>query len=116
MASHVERVIDFLERCQNHADMPKMLSEDIQWAIDIISANNLYGTGGNNLVLDVQRPEIKAWKTLINLEWIPTNEEEMNRLKKYEESYKLNDQKKKKVAIRQAKKDDDQKPFNPEDT
>jgi hypothetical protein len=80
--------------------MPKMLAEDIQWAIDVISANNLYGTGGNSMVLDLQRPEIRAWKTLINLEWIPTNEEEMNRLKEFEDAHKLDSQKKRKAHIK----------------
>ena len=92
-----------------------MLAEDIQWAIDVISANNLYGTGGNNMVLELQRPEIKAWTTLINLEWIPTNEEEMKRLKEIEEQHKLENQKKRKGSFRNVKKDED-KPFNPEDT
>jgi hypothetical protein len=42
MASYVERVIDFMERMTNNPDLPKMLIEDIQWAIDVISANKLY--------------------------------------------------------------------------
>ena len=42
MASHVERVLDFLERCTTNADMPKMLVEDVQWAIEVISQNKLY--------------------------------------------------------------------------
>jgi len=69
--------------------MPKMLAEEIEWAYEQISANKLYGNGANNMVLDLQRPEIKAWKNLINLEWIPTNEEEMNRLKEFEDMHKL---------------------------
>jgi len=88
MASHVERVIDFLERCTNNADMPKMLVEDIQWAIDVISANKLYTGNLNQVNLDTQRVEIKAWTELISLKWIPTNIEEMERLKEYEELYK----------------------------
>ena len=42
MASYVERVIDFMERMTLNTDLPKMLVEDIQWAIDTISANKLY--------------------------------------------------------------------------
>jgi len=42
MASYVERIIDFLEKQANNADMPKMLKEDIEWAIEVISANKLY--------------------------------------------------------------------------
>lgn len=48
MASHVERIIDFLERQAVNPDIPKMLMEDIEWAIDVISANKLYtGTLSN---------------------------------------------------------------------
>jgi hypothetical protein len=89
MASHVERVIDFLERCAGNADMPKMLVEDIQWAIEIISQNKLYTSNLNYINLDTQRPEIKAWTELISLKWIPTNVEDMERLKEYEELHKL---------------------------
>lgn len=87
--------------------MPTPLAEDIEWAYDVISKNNLYGTGANQMVLDLQRSEIKAWKTLINLEWIPTNEEEMIRLKEFEDAHKLDNTKKRKGPIRQPKKEDD---------
>jgi len=53
MASHVERVIDFLERCEQNADMPKMLVEDIQWAMEVISTNKLYTGNINNINLDI---------------------------------------------------------------
>lgn len=42
MSSYVERVIDFLEKHTVNVEVPKHLQEDIQWAIDIISANKLY--------------------------------------------------------------------------
>lgn len=37
MASYVERIIDYLEKQALHPDMPKMLKEDIEWAIEVIS-------------------------------------------------------------------------------
>ena len=85
MASHVERVIDFLERCEQNVDIPKMLVEDIQWAIEVISANQLYTGNLDNINFNTERPEIKAWTELISLKWIPTNDEEMERLKEFEE-------------------------------
>ena len=42
MSSYVERVLDFLEKHTANPEIPKTLQEDIQWAIDIISANKLY--------------------------------------------------------------------------
>ena len=89
MASHVERVIDFLERCELNVDIPKMLVEDIQWAIEVISANQLYTGNLDNINFNTERPEIKAWTELISLKWIPTNTEEMERLKEFEELHKL---------------------------
>jgi hypothetical protein len=49
MASYVERIIDFLERQAANPDMQKMLMEDIEWAIEVISANKLY-TGNLDLI------------------------------------------------------------------
>lgn len=89
MASHVERVIDFLERCEQNVDIPKMLVEDIQWAIEVISANQLYTGNLDNINFNTERSEIKAWTELISLKWIPTNTEEMERLKEFEEMHKL---------------------------
>ena len=42
MASYVERIIDFLDRQMLNEDYPKTLHEDIEWAIEVISANKLY--------------------------------------------------------------------------
>ena len=61
MASHIERLIDFLERQLENNDMPKMLLEDIEWAIDTISANKLYSGSLDNIKFNKERPEIKAW-------------------------------------------------------
>jgi len=88
MASHVERVLDFLERCTINADMPKMLVEDVQWAIEVISQNKLYTGNINQVQYDLTRPEIKAWTELISLKSIPINLDEMDRLKEYEELHK----------------------------
>ncbi len=42
MASYVERVLDFLERVAKNENVDKTLKEDVEWAIDMISANKLY--------------------------------------------------------------------------
>jgi hypothetical protein len=42
MASYVERVLDFLERVSKNESVDKTLREDVDWAIDIISANSIY--------------------------------------------------------------------------
>jgi hypothetical protein len=75
MSSHVEKVLDFLEKHTVHPAIPKQLQEDIEWAIDIISANKLY-SGNSAIKLDETRPEIKAWMEVINLKNIPVNNEE----------------------------------------
>ena len=69
--------------------MPKMLIEDIQWAIDVISANKLYTGNMDSIDFNMQRPEIEAQINQINLKTIPCNIEEMERLKEYEELHKL---------------------------
>ena len=114
MASHVERVIDFLERCEQNVDIPKMLVEDIQWAIEVISANQLYTGNLDNINFNTERPEIKAWTELISLKWIPTNDEEMERLKEFEELHKQDNQKKGRKLPKPAAPAE--KKFNPEET
>jgi len=42
MASYVERVLDFFERLAKNENVDKILREDVEWAIDMISANKLY--------------------------------------------------------------------------
>jgi hypothetical protein len=88
MASHVERLIDFLERQLETNDMPKVLLEDIEWAIEVISANKLYSGNLDNIKFNKERPEIKAWIDQINLKSIPISLEEQERLLTYEEMYK----------------------------
>ena len=89
MASYVERVIDFLERISASADLPKMLSEDIQWAVDVISANKLYTGNMASMNFNTERPEINHWIEEIAMQTIPKNIEEMERLKEYEELMKM---------------------------
>jgi len=99
MASHVERIIDFLERQAVNPEIPKMLMEDIEWAIEVISANKLY-TGSMSMInFNRQRAEIEAWLDLIDLKTIPKNISEMERLKIYEEMHKLENQKKGKKKL-----------------
>ena len=88
MASHIEKIIDFLEKLLENNDMPKMLLEDIEWTIEVISANKLYSGSLDNIKFNKERPEIKAWIDKINLVAIPINEEEKERLEEYEEKYK----------------------------
>ena len=68
--------------------MPKVLLEDIEWAIDVISANKLYSGNVDNIKFNKERPEIKAWIDQINLKTIPISIEEQERLLEYEEMYK----------------------------
>jgi hypothetical protein len=89
MASHVERLIDFLERCMTNQDLPKVLLEDVEWAVEVISANKLYAGNLDSINFNKERPEIKAWIDQINLKQIPVNVEENERLKKYEELHKM---------------------------
>jgi hypothetical protein len=79
MSSYVEKVLDFLERHTVHPGVPKQLQEDLEWAIDVISANKLYA-GNSSHKLDETKPEIKAWIDLISLKNIPVNNEEKNRI------------------------------------
>lgn len=89
MASYVERIIDFLERQAENPEMPKMLMEDIEWAIEVISANKLY-TGSLDMInFNIQRPEIQAWLDRINLKCLPKNEQELERLKEFDELHRL---------------------------
>lgn len=85
MASYVERVLDFLERLCKNEEIEKILKEDVEWAVDVISANKLYMGGFEGFKLQEDKSEVKAWTDLINLKNIPTNMLEQERLKKYEE-------------------------------
>jgi hypothetical protein len=99
MASHVERIIDFLDRQAANQDLPKTLLEDIEWAIEVISANKLY-TGNLSIInFNKQREEIQAWLDKIDLNSLPKNHGEMERLKYYEELHKQESQKKTKKLI-----------------
>jgi len=71
MASHVERLIDFLERCMTNQDLPKVLLEDIEWAVEVISANKLYAGNLDSHTFNKLRPEISSWIDQINLKTIP---------------------------------------------
>ena len=68
--------------------MPKMLLEDIDWAIEVISANKLYSGNMDNIKFNQDRAEIKAWMDTINLVAVPVSEEEKDRLEEFEERYK----------------------------
>lgn len=57
-------------------DYPKTLLEDIEWAIEVISANKLYQGSLGAVALDEQRPEIRAWTDMIKMARIPLNIEE----------------------------------------
>lgn len=85
MASYVERVLDFLERVAKNENVDKTVREDVEWAIDMISANKLYQGSLDSNGLQDQMPEIKAWKNLIHLKGIPTNLIEVEKLKTFQE-------------------------------
>jgi len=57
--------------------MGKVLLEDIEWAIEVISANKLYSGNLDNISnYNKDRPEIKAWTDQISLKSIPISIEE----------------------------------------
>jgi hypothetical protein len=58
MASYVERVLDFFERLAKNENVDKTLREDVEWAIDMISANKLYTGTLDSLGLYDQLPEV----------------------------------------------------------
>jgi hypothetical protein len=91
MASYVERVLDFLERLSKNEEIDKILREDVEWAVDVISANKLYQGGLDGFKIQEDRPEVKTWTEIINMRGIPYNIVEHERLKQYEE--KKNDKK-----------------------
>lgn len=67
MASYVEKVIDMLEKCAKNQDVPKVLREDIEWAIEVISSNKLYKSNLGGFKLSNEREDVQAWNNLINL-------------------------------------------------
>jgi len=71
IASYVERVLDFLEKLAENADVPKHLREDIQWAVDVISANKLYAGGLEGFKIAEDKVEVRAWTDLIALRNLP---------------------------------------------
>lgn len=99
MASYVERIIDFLEKLLENDSYPKTLLEDIEWAIEVISANKLKAGNMNIFKLDELRPEIRVWLNLISMEHIPLNVEEQKRLKEFEELHKIENQRKGKLKL-----------------
>lgn len=120
MASYVERVLDFFERQAKNDQLSKVMVEDIQWAIDVISANKLYTGNMHSIHFNIEKPEIKAWVEKISLKSMPVNIAEMERLKYYEETHKPENQKKsakknEKLRKKENQKAADQK-FNPEET
>ena len=97
MASYVEKLIDLLEKQAALPEdvMPKMLREDIEWAIELIGSNKLY-TGSKDVyeAFDVKKPEIKAWIDTVKLNNVPKSEADIERLKDLEEIHALRQQKK----------------------
>ena len=75
--------------------MPKMLREDIEWAIELIGSNKLY-TGDTDVysTFDAKKPEIQAWLDIVKLKNIPKSEVDIERLKDLDEIHALRQQKK----------------------
>jgi hypothetical protein len=73
MASYVERVLDFFERITKNEEIEKTLREDVEWAIDVISANKLYQGGFMGFKLQEDKQEVKAWTDIINMRNVPLN-------------------------------------------
>ena len=60
--------------------VPKHLQEDLQWAIEIISARKLYAGNIDAFKLEADRPEVKAWTDKIYLKDVPVSNRELERL------------------------------------
>ena len=58
-------------------NLPVMLIEDIEWAVEVISKNKLYGAGLDQVKYSKDRPELWAWLNMINLKTIPTSLKEI---------------------------------------
>ena len=84
MASHVERVLDYMEKLIVNPDIPKELQEDLQWAVDTISLNKLYKGGMEGFKLQENLDEVKAWTDMIYLRNIAKNKDEESRLRMME--------------------------------
>jgi hypothetical protein len=85
MASYVERVLDFFERLSKNENVDKTLREDVEWAIEMISANKLYTGSIDSLGVQDKLAEVKAWKNLIYMKDIPINLMEAERIKPFQE-------------------------------
>lgn len=85
MASYVERVLDFFERLSKNENVDKTLREDVEWAIEMISANKLYTGSIDSLGLQDKLPEVMAWKNLIQMKNIPINLVEAERIKPFQD-------------------------------
>lgn len=69
--------------------MPKIIVEDIEWAVEVISGNRLYSGNMDSLSsFEINKPEIKAWLDHISMKQIPKNHEEIMRLQEYEDLHK----------------------------
>ena len=67
MESHIERLIKMLDKLLENENLPKMLYEDIEWAVNIISENKLYSGSHGAFKYNKDRDEILAWLEKINL-------------------------------------------------
>ena len=76
----MEAVIEFLEKQTANNAVPKELQEDLQWVIDVISANKLYSGNVELFKLQEDRQEVKAWTDMIGLKNIPVSKRELKRL------------------------------------
>jgi len=88
MESHIERLINFLDKLLENDRLPKMLLEDVEWAIEVISENKLYSGSLGGIQYNESREEIAAWLDKINLKQIPLNEKALKESKENEEKNK----------------------------
>ena len=56
-----------LDKLLENENLPKMLYEDIEWAVNIISENKLYSGSLGAFKYNKDRDEILAWLEKINL-------------------------------------------------
>lgn len=88
MESHVERLIKFLEKLIDDQKLPKMLLEDIEWVVKVISDNQLYSIDMSSTKYNKDRKEIIAWLSKMDLSQVPLSFKDIERSNENEEKYK----------------------------
>jgi hypothetical protein len=65
-----------------------MLIEDIEWVVEVICENKLYGGNMSEIKYNKEREEIAAWLNRIRLIDIPLSYKDIERSEENEEKYR----------------------------